>query len=192
MAKKTLKTIKWVLFSLLLASSAVIGILLYIVFLNYVPGVNINDLFIVRTGLPAFHFFGLSAGILISLPVLLATIEFFSRAASSYVHVISETGFIHLGDKAIRSFIDDVVSDIPGVESLEVSVDIYKENKLGIKIWIDTDEKSDFVRFSERVQQRVLQDLEFNFGIKKIRFFHVFIETTNIKSGSAGYKVNYQ
>jgi hypothetical protein len=78
------------------------------------------------------------------------------------------------------------------VENLEVSVDIFKENRIGIHIWLNTDEKNDFVRFSERVQQRVLQDLDFNFGIKKIKYFHVYVETTNINAGGTGYKVNYK
>ena len=189
--KKVLSVIKQVLFVADVVLTLLIGLSLYLVFWGYAPGVNINDLFVSRLKIGAFQFIGISAGILITLPVLIAAIAIYIRFIASYVSYQTEIGIIHLSDASIESFITDVVSQITGVESVEVAISIYKENGLGINIWLDTDEKSDFVRFSERVQQRVLQDLDFNFGIKKIRYFHVYIESTNINAGGTGYKVNY-
>jgi hypothetical protein len=192
MKKKILKVIKRVLFYTFIAFSVGIGVELYRVFLGYYPGVNINELFIARIGVDAFFFFGVCAGILISLPIALVAFEIYYRFSSAYVHFLTENGMVHLSDKAMENFILDVVSEIAGVKSLEVSVDIFKENSIGIHLWVDTDEKNDFVRFSERIQQRVLQDLEFSFGIKKTRFFSVYVESTDIQASSTGYKVDYK
>lgn len=190
--KKTLKVIRLSLIGIFLAFCFFLGIEFYRVFLSYVPGVNITDLFLSKIGLSAFHFFALSAGGLISFPVLIAAFEIYFRNSSSYVSYLTETGFIHLSDRSIERFIYDVVSEIEGVESLEVSVEVYKENWIGIHIWVDSEEKTDFVLFSEKIQQRVLQDLEFNFSIKRIRFFHVYMENTNILSDGSNFKVKYQ
>ncbi len=189
--KKLLRVIKQALNYTFLCASVIIGIFLYRVFLGYVPGVNIADLFILKTGIQAFPFFGICAGICISFPFIIIAFEIYYRFSTSYISFITENGFVHLSDTAIAGFIKDVVAGLAGVETVEATIEIFKENRLGIHIWLDTDEKSDFVRFSERVQQRVLQDLDFNFGIKKIKYFHVYIESTNINTGTAGYKVDY-
>ena len=190
--KKYLKISRQVLIISFLVIILFIGILLYRIFLNYVPGANIADLFQSKIGLSLFHFIGICSGLFITFPVLIGAADVFYRNTLSYIHFNTETGMIHLSDKAIANFILDIVSEIAGVESIEVSVNIFKENKVGIRIWVYTDEKNDFLRFSERIQQRVIQDLEFNFSIKKIKYFHVYVESTNIQSGANGYKVNYQ
>lgn len=189
--RKALRVIRIVSLYTFFVLTIFIGVEFYRVFLAYVPGININDLINAKIGISAFKFLGISAGILISFPIIICAFEVYYHFSASYVTFLSELGSIHLSDSAIECFIKDIVSNISGVESVDVSVEIFKENRLGIHIWLDTDEKSDFVRFSERVQQRVLQDLDFNFGIKKIKFFHVYVESTNINAGGTGFKVDY-
>lgn len=189
--KKLASVIKKTLYYTFIGITAATGIFLYIMFLGYTPGANVNDLFMTRIGIGVLPLTGILSGIFITFPVLIIAFEIYTRVSFSYINYMTENGSIHLSDGAIAAFVTDVVTQISGVESQEVSVTIYKENRIGIHIWLDTDEKSDFVRFSERVQQRVLQDLEFNFGIKKIKYFHVYIESTNINASGTGYKVNY-
>lgn len=192
MKKKILKTIRLVLIILFLAAITVIGIMLFRVFLAYYPGANIGDLFQARLGTPAFNFFGVTAGILISFPVILGAFEIYFRFSMSYVHFVTENGFIHLSDSSIASFIHDSVSEVKGVSSADVRVSVFKENKIGIHIWIDTDDRSDYVSFSQKIQQKVIHDLDYHFGVKKIRFFHVYVESTDIGASDNGYKVRYK
>lgn len=105
---------------------------------------------------------------------------------------MTDKGNILLSDNSIASFVHDTVSQIAGVDTVEVKVNFLKEKAIGLNLWLDTDEKNDFIRFSERIQQRVLQDLEFNFGITKVKYFNVYIESTDINSAGAGYKVEYK
>jgi hypothetical protein len=190
--KKVIRIVKNILFYSFLAISFLMGLALYRIFLGYVPGINITDLFISKVGIPAFPAFGIIAGVLISFPVLILAFQVYFKYSSSYVSFASRTGKIHLSDHSISGFISDIVLDIAGVESAEISVDIFKENRVGIHIWVDTDQKSDFVQFSEKIQQKVLQELDNGFGIKNIKYFHVYIESTNINTGKTGYKVNYK
>ena len=192
MKKKILKTIRLVLVILFLTVIAVIGIMLFRVFLTYYPGANVGDLFQARLGIPAFNFLGVTAGILISFPVILAAFEIYFRFSMSYVHFVTENGFIHLGDEAIAAFIRDSVSEVKGVSSADVRVSVYKENKIGVLIWIDTDDRSDYVGFSQKIQQKVIHDLDYHFGVKKVRYFHVYVESTDIGSSDNGYKVKFK
>ena len=192
MKKQILNKIKTVLSVLFALCAVFIGVLMYRVFMGYVPGTDINRLFQARAGMPAFRFFGVSAAILVSIPVIWAGFEIYARFSSSYAIVHSEKGRIFLSDRAMMSFIQDTVSLMAGVEDVTADVRIFKENRIGVNIWVDTDEKNDFIRFSERILQRVLQDLEFNFGIHKIRYFNVYVESTDIEAGNATQRVKYK
>lgn len=192
MKKRILKTIRLVLVILFVATALIAGILLFRVFLAYFPGANIGDLFQARLGMPAFNFFGITAGILISFPVILAAFEIYFRFSRSYVHFVTENGFIHLSDESVSQFINDSVSETRGVASVDVQVSVFKENRIGVHIWVDTDDRVDYVSFSQKIQQKVIRDLDFHFGIKKIRFFHVYVESTDIGSAENGYKVKYK
>jgi hypothetical protein len=192
MKKKWISTTRKVLLYSFCAISIIAGFLLYRVFLTYVPGADLDYIFLNRTGMPAFRFIGISAGVLISLPLLVVAFSVYEAIATSYIRVTCEKGTVLLSDTAIASFIHDTVSQISGVDSVEVRVNLLKEKSIGISIWLDIDEKNDFIRFSERIQQRVLQDLEFNFGLTKVKYFNVFLESTDINSGSGNYKVNYK
>ena len=192
MKKRMLNSIKVALSILFAISAIVIGVLMYRVFMGYLPGSDINRLFQSRVGMPAFRFFGISAAILVGIPVLWGALEVYAFFSTSYAIVHSERGRIFLSDRAMVSFIQDTVSLLAGVEDVTADVRIFKENRVGVNIWVDTDEKNDFIRFSDRILQRVLQDLEFNFGINKIRYFNVYVESTNIESGSSAKKVKYK
>lgn len=192
MKKKRIRQTKNVLLIVFAVLAVIIGLLSYRVFMSYYPGVNWNDLIKAKTGLSAQLWFSLSAGLLVAVPLLLVALSIYEHFAFSYVSYLSDHGVIFLSDRSMESFITDVVSEMAGVEAVDVSVEIFKENKLGIRIWLDTDEKNDFVRFAERVQQRVLQDLDFNFGIKKIRHFQVYVESTNILAGNGHPRVQYR
>jgi hypothetical protein len=172
--------------------SVVIGVLLYRVFMSYYPGTNLEELFAGKTGIPVFPFLGISAGVLVCIPIVIIAFRVFSRLSSEYLWVRSEKGNIYLGRGAVEMFIRDTVSGLGGVHHCESRIEVYKDNLVGINLWIDADEKNDFVRFSERIQQRVLQDLEFNFGIDKIKYFNLYLETTDILSESKGAKVTYK
>lgn len=176
----------------ILGFSVIIGLMLYRVFMVYSPGADINDLFVKRIGISAFHFLGLSSGILISFPIIFVAILVFERFSTAYVRVKSDKGLMFLSEFAIQEFISDTVGNIKGVQDVQVKVDIFKDNRVGVNLWLETDEKSDFIRFLERVRQRVIQDMEYNFGINSIRFFNVYLETTDINSEGKRYKVNYK
>lgn len=192
MKLQVIKTTRLVLEILTAAFTILIGILLYRVFMGYLPGTDVNQLFLSRLGMPAFRFLGISAGILIGLPVILIAFEIYARLSSAYIMIKTDKGNVLLSDQAISSFIRDSVGQMPGVSDLSVDIRIFKENRIGIHIWVDTDEKNDFLRFSERIQQRVLQDLEFNFSVNRIRYFNVYLESTNIDINAKGQKVEYK
>ncbi|OHD56291.1 MAG: hypothetical protein A2Y33_00550 [Spirochaetes bacterium GWF1_51_8] len=175
-----------------IAVSIVIGFLLYRVFMGFYPETNIDDLFLGKTGIPAFYFVGITAGVLICIPVIILALQIFSRLSNDYLSVRGEKGIVFLSKISIESFIRDTVSGLGGVHSTECRIEIFKESFVGINLWIDADEKNDFVRFSERIQQRVLQDLQFNFGIEKIKFFNLYLESTDILSETKGAKVTYK
>jgi len=192
MKKQMLNKIKVALSILFALCAVVIGVLMYRVFMGYVPGTDINRLFQARAGMPAFRFFGVSAAVLVGIPVLWAGFEIYTMFSASYAVVRSEKGRIFLSDRAMMTFIQDTVLLMAGVEDVTADVRIFKENRIGVNIWVDTNEKNDFIRFSERILQRVLQDMEFNFGIHKIRYFNVYVESTNIEAGAATQKVKYK
>ncbi len=192
MKLQTIKTIRLVLLILFAVSSVIIGILLYRVFIAYDPRISLNQIFKTRIGISSFQFLGISAGFLIVLPVLLTVFEIYARFSSSYIHIKTDKGDVLLSDNAISTFIHDTVTLMPGVEDVSVNINIMKENVMGINLWIDTDEKNDFLRFSERIQQRVLQDLEFNFSVNKIKYFNVYLESTNVDINAKGQKVEYK
>ncbi len=192
MKLQTIKTVKLVIEIIFSVVTILIGIMLYRVFMGYVPGADINQLFLSRLGLPAFRFLGISAGFLIGLPVIMITFEIYSRLSASYILIKTDKGNVLLSDQAIASFVKDTVIQIQGVEDVSVDIRIFKENRVGLHLWIDTDEKNDFLRFSERIQQRVLQDLEFNFSVNRIKYFNVYLESTNIDVNTKGQKVEYK
>lgn len=192
MKRQTLKVIKRILFYTFLVLALFVGIELYRVFMMMNPQSDFTEVFTLTIGISPFIFLGIVAGVMISFPILITAFELYFTFATSYIIVESSKGSIMLSDTAIESFVRDTVNGLAGVDSVEVSVDVFKENQIGIKLWLGTDEKNDFVRFSERIQQRVVQDLEFNFGIRKFKFFKVFLESTDINSAAKGYKVQYK
>ncbi|NPV01560.1 MAG: hypothetical protein HPY53_09290 [Brevinematales bacterium] len=192
MKKKLLQRFSLIFLYFYIGISVLIGILLYRVFMSYYPGTNLEELFAGKTGIPIFQFLGIAAGVLVCIPVVILAFRLFSRLSSEYLSVHGEKGSVFLGRGAVEMFIRDTVSGLGGVHHCEARIDIQKDNMVGINLWIDADEKNDFVRFSERIQQRVLQDLEFNFGIAKIKYFNLYLETTDILSESKGAKVTYK
>lgn len=190
--KRTIRILSLVLTGLLSAFVLTAGVMFYRVFMRLTPEGDFAAAFSSGTGMSSFAFFGWGAGIFLGLLILIGACELFLLLSRGYITAHTENGEVLLSDKAISAFIHDSVTQIAGVDGVEVSVSIFSDNEVGLKIWLDTTEKNDFVRFSERIQQRVLQDLEFNFGIDKIRYFKAFVETTDIDSTTSGQKVQYK
>lgn len=192
MKNKTIRIIEKVLFYTFLTASVFTGIELYRVFMVYAPGADFQKIFLSVIGVPPFTFFGIAAGILISFPVLLVVLRLYEAFATSYLSAATEKGTVLLSARAVESFVTDTVSQIDGVDRIDVSIDFLRDNQIGIRMWLDTDEKNDFIRFAERIEQRVVQDLQFNFGITKIKYFRIMLESTDINASDKSAKVEYK
>lgn len=192
MRKKAFRVVDRVIFYTFLAASLFTGIELYRVFMVYAPGADFQQIFLSVIGVSPFLFFGILSGVFISFPILLAALELYGAISASYIRAVSEKGTILLAASAVESFVRDTVSQIAGVDKIDVSVDYLRNDQIGIRMWLDLDEKNDFIRFSERIQQRVVQDLEFNFAISKIKYFKIMLESTDVTASAKDFKVEYK
>lgn len=130
--------------------------------------------------------------VFIAVVVIAGVLELILRTRQDYLIVKTATGDILLKQHSVEQFIRDTLLEITGVDFVDVEVSILKGNAIGLNIWMDSTEKNDYVRFSERIQQRVVQDLDFNFGVSKIRFFRVFLESTHIRNGKQPIRVHFK
>ncbi len=128
----------------------------------------------------------------VTILVVIFVMELILRTRKDYLMVKSATGDILLKENSVAQFIRDTLLEINGVDLVDIEVTILKENAIGLNIWVDSTEKNDYVRFSERIQQRVIQDLEFNFGITKIRYFRVFLESTHIQNTKQPIRIHFE
>ncbi|MCX7821121.1 MAG: alkaline shock response membrane anchor protein AmaP [Brevinematales bacterium] len=174
--KKYISKVRDYLFWILIILSVALGIIFYKVFLSYYPGINWSEFFITKLKINFFEFSGIVASIFVSLPIIIIAFEIFFRNSTSYITGKSEKTSLYFSEDAIKTFVENVVFTFNGIENVLVKVEIFKKNYLGLHIYIELSEKTDFVKFSERISERVRQDLEFNFGITEIRFLNIYIE----------------
>ncbi len=189
--KKNIKKLRDYIFWSFIIISILTGIIFYITFLSYYPGINWNDFFISKFKIKFFEFSGIIASIFVSIPVILIATEIFYKNSTNYLLVKSEKCTILVSEQTIKNFCENIVLSFNGVENTLTQVDIFKKNFIGLQIYIELSEKTDYIKLSERITERIKQDLEFNFGIKEIKFINVYIENiahTNEQSYVLIYK----
>ncbi len=189
--KKNIKKLRDYIFWSFIIISILTGIIFYITFLSYYPGINWNDFFISKFKIKFFEFSGIIASIFVSIPVILIATEIFYKNSTNYLLVKSEKCTILVSEQTIKNFCENIVLSFNGVKNTLTKVDIFKKNFIGLQIYIELSEKTDYIKLSERITERIKQDLEFNFGIKEIKFINVYIENiahTNEQSYVLIYK----
>ncbi|MEJ5284374.1 MAG: hypothetical protein ACP5Q5_07765 [Brevinematia bacterium] len=189
--KKYITKLKNYLFWTFIAISIITGIIFYIVFLSYYPGINWSEFFITKMKINFFEFSGIIASLFVSLPILIIAFEIFSKNSTSYVIGKSEKINLFFSEDSIKTFTENTILTFNGIENVNVKVDIFKKNFVGLHIYIELSEKTDFVKFSERISERLRQDLEFNFGITEIKFLNIYIENLT-HSNEQNYFVIYK
>lgn len=189
--KNFIKKLKTYLFWTFITISIITGIIFYRVFLSYYPGINWSEFFITKMKINFFEFSGIIASLFVSLPIIIIAFEIFSKNSTSYIVGKSEKANIFFSEDSIKTFVENTVLTFNGVENVTVRVDIFKKIYIGLHIYIELSEKTDFVKFSERISERLRQDLEFNFGITEIKFLNIYIENLS-HSNEQRYFVIYK
>ncbi len=179
-----------IIYFVFLAVSFLTGILLYTAFLGYQPGLNMSDLLYHVSGISPFLFFGITAVFLISFPVVLAALAVYGRYRGTYYSLMAGNAAVHFSDRAIAGFVRGAASLEPGAEAEGAIVDIFKGHELGIRLWIGVHGKWDYIDLSEKVRKRVVEGLESSFGINRIRYFHIILESAAVEKAApaAGVK----
>ena len=190
--RKILDRINTGMVILLVAICISTGFSMYRIFMSYVPGSDLNQLFLSRLSVSAFDFFVVISTLLIAAPIILLAFQLFSLFSGSYIRQSTQKGVFFIGEEALHETVIACAQNQPNVENAEARIELYSKARIGIHLWLELAIGTDYAQFAAEMESKIAERLESDFGILNIRYINIYLDTVSAANTKTNIKIRYK